>query len=388
MQPSSKTAFTRPELPLRVGFVLHALHVAGAEMLTVEIIHRLGDGLAPVVFCLDAVGELGQQLQKEGVPVVCLERRPGRDWGVARRLAGAVRERRIEVLHAHQYTPFFYAALARVLTGMSPRLILTEHGRHDPDPIRPLRRAANRLVLDRLADAVTAVSAFSGGRLRDVDGFAGKRIAVIENGIDVSRYAAVPDRTALRRRLGFSPERRYVAHVARCHPVKDQTTLIDAFREVAAARADVDLLLAGDGPLRPDLEAQARQLGIADRVRFLGVRRDVPDLLRAADVFVLTSRSEAASLTLLEAMAARLPVVVTNVGGNPEMVRDGKEGILVPRSDPRAVAQALLRLLDDPVEATRLGHAGAARVCTDYRIERTVDRYFQLYRSLVPRVQG
>jgi glycosyltransferase involved in cell wall biosynthesis len=355
-------------------------------MLTMDIIHRLAGRLAPAVFCLDAVGELGRQLQKEGVPVICLDRRPGRDWGVAGRLARAARAQRIEVLHAHQYTPFFYAALAKVLAGTAPRLILTEHGRHDPDPIKPLRRAVNRLVLDPLADAVTAVSAFSADRLRKVDGFAGRRLLVIENGIDLARYDPVSDRAGLRRRLGLAPERRYVVHVARCHPVKDQATLLDAFCEVASARAEVDLLLAGDGPLRPELEAQAGRLGIAGRVQFLGVRRDVPDLLRAADVFVLTSRSEAASLTLLEAMAVGLPVVVTNVGGNPEMVRDGQEGLLVPRGDRPAIAAAVLRLLDEPAEAARLGRAGADRVRRVYRIERTVERYFDLYRSLVPRV--
>src|SRR5437868_182250 len=118
-----------PPAPVRVGFVLHSLGVAGAEMLVVETIRRLAGRLKPVVFCLDEVGELGRRLQAEGVEVLCLGRRPGRDFGVAWRLARESRRRHVEVLHAHQYTPFFYAALARVLSGGSPRLIFTEHGR-------------------------------------------------------------------------------------------------------------------------------------------------------------------------------------------------------------------------------------------------------------------
>jgi glycosyltransferase involved in cell wall biosynthesis len=371
--------------PLRVAFVLHVMQVAGAEVLVAETIRRLGPRIEPTIFCLDAIGALGERLLAQGVPVVALGRKPGRDWMLAWRLACEFRRRRIEVAHAHQYTPFFYAALARSLSLRPPRIILTEHGRHYPDIVSPLRRAANRLVFDHLADAVNACCAFSGRALGRVDGFSGQRIEVIENGIDVERYAAATDRAALRNVLGLDPARRYLATVARFHPVKDHATLLRAFATVAAARSDVDLLLAGDGPLRADLEQQVRVSGIDGRVRFLGVRSDVPALLQAVDVFVLTSVSEAASLTVLEAMASRLPVVVTAVGGNPEMVRHGVEGLLVPRGDAAGVAAALLRVLDDPTSAATMGAAGRARVEERYQLNRTVGNYWRLYRRLCAR---
>jgi glycosyltransferase involved in cell wall biosynthesis len=359
------------------------MQVAGAEMLVAETIRRLGDQILPTVFCLDAIGPLGEHLRSEGLAeVVCLGRRPGRDWRVVWRMARELRDRGIEVVHAHQYTPFFYAALARVLAGGSPRIILTEHGRHYPDVVSPRRRMANRLVFDRLADAVNAVCGFSAASLARVDGFSARRIEIIENGIDLTRYATQPDRNGLRRRLGLDPARRYVVSVGRCHPVKDQAMLLHAFAWVARARPDVDLLIAGDGPLRTDLEMLAGRLGVEGRVRFLGVRPDVPDILQAADVFALTSVSEAASLTLLEAMASGLPVVVTAVGGNPEIVREGREGFLVPRGDAPAAAAALLRLLDDPAVAIALGNAGRARVADRYRLEQTVASYGRLYRRL------
>jgi glycosyltransferase involved in cell wall biosynthesis len=374
---------------VRVSFVVHVMQVAGAEMLVAETIRRLHGQILPTVFCLDAVGPLGERLRTEGLAdVVCLGRRPGRDWRVAWRMARELRDRGIEVIHAHQYTPFFYAALARVLAGGMPRLILTEHGRHYPDVVSPRRRMLNRLVLDRLAHAVNAVCGFSAASLTRMDGFSAERIEVIENGIDLARYNPAADRPGLRRRLGLDPARRYVANVARCHPVKDQAMLLNAFAQVAGTCPDVDLLIVGDGPLRPDLERLAGRLGLAGRVLFLGVRSDVPDILQAADVFALTSVSEAASLTLLEAMASGLPVVVTAVGGNPEIVREGHEGLLVPRGDAPAAATALLRLLDGPAAAAALGAAGRARVAERYRLDQTIAAYERLYRRLGPRRAG
>jgi glycosyltransferase involved in cell wall biosynthesis len=380
---------TPPPPAVRVAFVVHVMQVAGAEVLVRETIHRLGRRIVPTVFCLDAVGAIGEELLGEGVPVVCLNRRGrGRDLGVSVRMAREITRRRVEVVHAHQYTPFFYAALAKPLTGFRFRLIQTEHGRHYPDVVKPLRRAANRLVLDPLADAVNACCEFSGRALSRVDGFRGDRIGVIDNGIDLRTYGPAPDRAALRRRLGLDPARRYVACIARFHPVKDHPMLVRGFAAAARSRPDIDLLLAGDGPDRGKLEALAAELGVADRVRFLGVRKDVPDLLRAADVFALTSVSEAASLTLMEAMACGCPVVVTNVGGNPELVRQGVDGVLVPRGDAAACGKALGDILDDPALAARYGAAGRARARERFDLARTIARYEHLYRTLSGRPAG
>src|SRR5205823_2045115 len=182
--------------PVRVGFVLHVMQVAGAEVLTRELVRRLAGRVTPTILCLDAVGRIGEEMRREGVDLVCLDRKPGKDWGTAVRLAKVAKERGLDLLHAHQYTPFFCAAAAKVLGPRRPRLVLTEHGRHYPDKVSPVRRAVNRLVLDRLADAVTACCRFSADGLSKVDGFAGRRIEVIENGIEVDRYPPAADKPA------------------------------------------------------------------------------------------------------------------------------------------------------------------------------------------------
>ncbi|HEY2784975.1 MAG TPA: glycosyltransferase [Fimbriiglobus sp.] len=373
---------TIPRRPIRVAFVVHAMQVAGVEVLVRETIRRLGPRIVPTVLCLDRVGQIGDELLGEGIDLHCFERKPGRDFGVSRRIAAAVSDRKIDVIHAHQYTPFFYSALAKPFCRPVTKLILTEHGRHFPDVVSPLRRAFNRTVLDRLADAVNACCRFSANALSRVDGFRGNRIRVIENGIPLEPYGPSVDKSELKRTLGLEPIRRYVVHIARHHPVKDQSTLIRGFASATTTLLDVDLVLVGDGPLREELEDLVRSLGVADRVRFVGIQNNVPEWLRAADAFALTSVSEAASLTLLEAMAAGLPVVVTNVGGNPEIVRQEVEGLLVPRGDAPALAEAFGQIFCDPDLAQRLGNAGRRRVNETYRLDRTVDSYFQLYRTL------
>jgi glycosyltransferase involved in cell wall biosynthesis len=261
--------------------------------------------------------------------------------------------------------------------------MFTEHGRHYPDVVSRKRRLLNRLLLAKLADEVNGVCAFSARSLAEKDGFEHRQIDVIENGIDLPTERDSETLSARRARVGLPTDRRYVICVARFHPVKDHATLLRAFARVAASAPDTDLLLAGDGPLRPDLQRQVQELGIAPRVSFLGVRDDVPALLKAADIFALTSVSEAASLTLLEAMGAGLPVVVTDVGGNPEIVRSGVEGVLVPRGDVAAAAHAIESLLHDKHLCVRLGAAARQRVVSAYELDSTIMRYYSRYQAAV-----
>jgi L-malate glycosyltransferase len=378
----------RPSDPVRVAFVLHAMQVAGAEVLVAETIRRLAPAIAPAVLCLDDVGRLGEELRAQGTPVECLNRRPGLDLAVSGKLARQFDRLGIEVVHAHQYTPFFYSALGKVRAAHRVHLMFTEHGRHYPDVVSAKRRILNRLVFSRLADEVNGVCGFSVRSLAEQDGFGGRPMEVIENGIDLDRYRAGADRAQARRALGFDPDRRVIACIARFHPVKDHRTLLAAFASTAAHIPDVDLWLAGDGPLRADLERLAADLRIADRTKFLGVRSDVPALLQASDVFTLTSLSEAASITLLEAMASGLPSVVSNVGGNPDIVADGVHGLLVPRGDAPATALAFDALLADRERASCMGRAARRRVEEHFRLDRTIQKYWQRYAAAAGRLRG
>jgi glycosyltransferase involved in cell wall biosynthesis len=245
------------------------------------------------------------------------------------------------------------AALARV-----PAVVAHEHS------LGPTAPAAGGLLLHRLigrgVDRYVAVSRALADRLRRVYHVPSRKLRVVPNGIAVAQF----ERPA-RPRPRLRP---MVLTVARLDEVKGHQFLLEAARLVPEAT----FVLAGEGPERAGLEAQALRLGVADRVSFMGHRSDVPALLASCDVLVLPSLAESSSLTLLEAMAARKPVIATRVGGIPEIVEDGQTGVLVPPADPPALAAAIRSLLIDRDQAGRLASAGRARVQREFTLEAMV----------------
>ena len=368
-----------------IAQVLHRLYFAGAEVLAADLVRRLSNRYRFLFLCLDSIGPLGELLSGEGFKVADLGRRPGLDWPLAGRARKLLRRHEVSLLHAHQYTPFFYSAVGRGLGG--PPIIFTEHGRHYPDCRKIRRVLANRFLL-RPRDRVTAVGQFVKQTLVDNEGIPAKRIEVIYNGIDPAPFADAnceETRKSVRIELGIDPEQAVALQVARFHPVKDHALSLRAFANAARENPQAVLLLAGDGEEFQEAESTAAALGIDGRVRFLGVRTDVPRLMAAADLFVLSSLSEGVSLTLLEAMAAALPIIATEVGGNGEVVVHGETGLLSPRGDGDALAANLAFLFRDPRRRDAMGRAGRARLLTKFTQQRMHDQYAALYDQMVAR---
>ena len=368
----------------RVAHVLHSMKVAGAEVLVHRLISRYSDEYDFHVFVLDDIGALGEELKGMGIPVTHLKRRPGVDIGMVLRLRKCLTSARVDLVHAHQYTPWFYATLAGAArVRRRPRVLFTEHGRHYPDSRRWKRILFNRVLL-RATDMVVAVSGFVARCLEENEALPSSRVRIVYNGIDPARFGGAQTKVeAVRQSQGLDPDDRVVGLAARMDTVKDHQTLLRAFAALADRVPQVRLVLAGEGPLRPELECLARSLGVKERVRFLGVRRDIPMLMATWDVFALSSLSEGTSVTLLEAMASRLPVVATDVGGNPEIVEDGMTGRLVPRGGVQEMAEALEAVLLNPDLAKRYGAAGRTRVQERFTEASMMSAYQGIYRDLL-----
>ncbi|MEM9020229.1 MAG: glycosyltransferase [Planctomycetota bacterium] len=367
-----------------IAHVLHRLDRAGAEVLAAGLARSLRDRYDFHFYCLDGLGPLAEELIEEGFVVASLGREPGIDRAVARRLRGFIDGRGVSLVHAHQYTPFFYSSLARGFSPIKRRrlpILLTEHGRHYPDEFSAKRVLANKLLRAR-RDRVTAVGGFVMAALVVNEGMRGE---VIYNGIEPSSTGQRPTRRDARQALRLEPDAPVVMQVARLHPVKDHATAVRAFAAVHGELPSARLVLIGDGPERETIEQQARALGLSDAVVFTGVRADVRDLLPAADVFLLSSLSEGISVTLLEAMDAGLPIVATQVGGNREVVEQERTGLLAPRGDHAALGRCLLTLLGDPNTAGEYGQAGRRRLLKRFTQDKMHAGYAAQYESLLAR---
>jgi glycosyltransferase involved in cell wall biosynthesis len=363
--------------------VLHGLWVGGAELLAARFARRLGDRYRFIFACLDELGALGEELRREGFPVHVLGRRPGADFACMLRLAGLLRRERVELLHAHQYTPFFYALAARLLWRRAPVLFM-EHGRHQPDYPRRKRLLANRLLLER-RDRVVAVGQAVRQALIQNEGIPAERIAVIYNGIDLAPSGnGVPDRQAVRREMEVSASDLVILQVARLDYLKDHATAVRTLEHVVRVRPDARLVLVGEGPELAKTRQLVLDRGLQSQVRFLGLRKDVARLLAASDLFLLTSVSEGIPLTVIEAMAAGLPVVATRVGGLSEVVEDGRTGLLCPAGDAAALAEALVKIAGQPALYRQLAEAGRDRALTVFSESRMHAGYQELYQEMLP----
>ncbi len=361
---------------LRVLHVAISLNPGGAERLVVDLATRAPGGISATVCCLDGRGAWADDLEARGVRVFHLDRRPGFHPGIGRRIARLAAAERIDVLHAHQYTPFVYSVLAR-LARPRLRLVFTEHGRLADAPPSARRRLANGL-LARAPGRFFAVSDEL-RRFLETEGFPPGRLEVLPNGIDPGPRPDATARAAARRALGLPDDARVVGTAARLDPVKDLPRLVEAFDRVRADLPSARLVVLGDGPERAALEAARARTAAPDAVLLAGHRPDVRALLPGFDLYVNCSTYEGVSLTILEAMAAAVPVVATAVGGTPEVVVDGSTGRLVPARDTAALAGALAGVLADPAAAAALGEAGRARMVERFSFDAMMSMYVQAW---------
>jgi glycosyltransferase involved in cell wall biosynthesis len=211
------------------------------------------------------------------------------------------------------------------------------------------------------------------------EGFPPETVGVIYNGIDPGPLSTPQHREAARRQLGLSPEARVIGTVARLDPVKNLTFLVDAFAEIAADDDLLNLVIVGEGPERHRLARLVEERGLVSRVCLAGHRESPRELLPAFDIYANTSSTEGVSVTILEAMAAGLPVVATAVGGTPEVVIEGETGLLVPSHRVDDLGAAMERLKGDPLLRDRLARAGRERVEAVFSLDRMVTEYKQLY---------
>jgi glycosyltransferase involved in cell wall biosynthesis len=367
--------------PVRVLVLAKGLGRGGTERLIVGAARHLDRSQFELVvaYLLPWKDAFVADIEATGTEVVCLDAPRPTSVAWLPRLRRLVRERAIDVVHTHMPLPAVAARLA--LPGRRPAFVHTEHNMWDR--YRRPTRWANAATYRRNA-RVIAVSDGVAGSIRS-----SVPVEVVVHGTDPSlAVTGEAARAAARADLGVAPDARVVGSVGNFTAKKDQATLLRAVAEVPAADlgggGDAVLVLVGLGPLEGELRALARDLGIAERVVFAGSRDDVFALLPALDVFALSSRFEGLPIALLEAMASGVAPVATRVGGIPEVINDGRDGVLVDPGDPTGLAAALTRVLGDDDERARIGACARARA-GDFDLVHAVRRAEEIYRQALGR---
>jgi len=352
-----------PARPILVHIV-PSLKVGGQEMLLHRLAVRQRRTWDVHVVCLDELGPLAVKLQQSGAAVHHLGGLTLRPWQKLDRLVRLLRRLRPTIVHTHNPASHLYAVLAHAL--VRPRaLVHTRHGQQRmlPASLAPL---VNRLSA-RWTAATIAVSEDVATMVQRLEGFPAAKCVVLRNGVDISTY-----------RPAHGPLHDAIM-VGRLDALKDHATALRAAAAVVARHPNFRLRIVGDGDERDRLLALRAELGLERYVELMGTRSDIPALLAESGMFVISSVSEGVPLALLEAMASRLPIVTTRVGGIPEVMGSTGAGVLVPPSDPGALADGICGVIEAPATARRLADEGWRIVTSGFTLDRLAERYEDIY---------
>jgi glycosyltransferase involved in cell wall biosynthesis len=379
--------------------VITTTDFGGTENFVEHLVSGLDRGrFAPIVCSLCPPGRAGQRIAGAGIPVETLgmagRPRPPQLVAGAWRLARLIDRRQVALVHALLYRANVVAAAACRLVRRRPVLVW---GQHSQIATSEGWLAATAARWTRpLADRIVAVAEAVKDSLAETERIPRERIAVIGNGVDAERFKpAMPAGNggggtgtaagrALRARLGLDPQALVVGAVGRLAPEKGLSFLIEALAALRRARnLPLALVLVGDGPERPILERQVERLRLSDQIRFLGFQRQLETIYPAFDVLAMPSLEEASPMALLEAMACGCPVVASAVGGVPEILAQGRCGLLVEPAAPPALARSLAQLAANPALRHRLATEARARILAAYDLPAMIRRHEELYLSLL-----
>lgn len=363
---------------INVMQIVYSLDVGGRENVVVNLANRLNpDIFNSFVCCLKSGGAFTAMI-KESVRLFETDKS-----GIALLfyLVSLLKKEKIAVVHTHNWGTLCEGGLSAKLAGV-PVIIHQEHG----TLVKMINVKKRRILLQKyffrfIDDHIIAVSDELREAMSASIGIDKEKIKRILNGVEINCFDIKTRKDEKKKELFINDNDSIIGTVGRLAPIKDQKTLIYAFAKVIKHIPNVKLVIVGDGESRIELEDIASSLQLNESVRFLGMRFDIPELLAIMDLFVLPSLHEGISITLLEAMASRLPVIATNVGGNPEVVLNGKTGILVPHSNPEALAKEIIALLKDEQTRKNYGIYGQQVVQKNFSLEEMVNNHEELYIS-------
>ncbi|MCX6357297.1 MAG: glycosyltransferase, partial [Candidatus Aureabacteria bacterium] len=320
-------------------------------------------------------GALEGALRGGGIPLILLRKHARYDPTFLPRLAVLLRRLRPHIVHTHLFTADSWGRVASLIARVPVVVSSLQSVDLWLSPFQLMVERLTAVAAGRLIAVSREVAEFYATRVR----IPARKLTVVYNGIDVSCFPAAVSVGAKRRELGVPPDAVLVGVAARLEAQKNLGVWLRAAAIVAKRRSDAHFVIAGDGSERARLESLMKTLGLSGRVHFLGVRRDIEEIIAACDLMAFSSRFEGLSLAVLESMASGKAVAATRIGGNCEIIEDGVSGLLVEPGDPGALADACCRLLSDERERRAMGEAARRRIGERFTVERMVSETTRIY---------
>ena len=353
------------------------MRIGGTEMVIKNIIQgSASESLIHSIYCIEEpLGPWGQELQQNGIQITSCNRQPGFDTNLISAIRKHIKQHKIDVLHCHQYTPWIYGCIAAMFT--STKVIFTEHGRFYPDFGTWKRKLVNP-ILCKFTDAITSISAATKQALVVHENISSGRIEVIYNGIE-NVLVEGTNLSELRSELSIEDNDFVFGTIARLDPIKNHRLMLAAFAEVVKDINNCKLIIVGDGDERKNIETWIDELQLNGKVILTGYDPKPAKYLAMFDIYLLSSLSEGTSMTLLEAMSLGKASVVTDAGGNPEIIRNEYNGYVTPNDQVKPFALAMKALITDNNLKATFGKNAQTRFNQEFSLSQMCRQFKELY---------
>ena len=373
------------EKKIHIVHILNSLGTGGMENGVVNLINNMNhEKYKNSIVTLSDIWSLKNRIIQNDVGFFEIKKKGKVDFSLSLKLLKLLKDIKPDVVHTRNWGTLLDGFLAAKMANV-PIII---HGIHGKDFRNYKKEKHKRIYIQRFVFALVDRLIILSEQLRKEYVKSGEligkdnKITIINNGVDLKKFESNIAKNNKKLEIGLQKNDFVIGNVARLDPIKDHQTLIKAFSEVCESIKNSKLLLVGSGPLLPMLQNLTKLYNVREKTRFLGSRQDIPELLNIMDIYVQSSLYEGMSNTILEAMASKIPVIATDVGGTPDIIIDNETGILIPSGDANALANSIL-LLSNKDLAQKMGESGYERVKKIFSIEKMVASYENLYEKLV-----
>jgi glycosyltransferase involved in cell wall biosynthesis len=371
---------------ISVMHITYDMRIGGTEMVIKSIIEGSDHSLLEMsIFCIESpFGPFADDLIANGIAIQGHARQPGFDLGLIKAIRQHIKNNNIDIIHCHQYTPYNYGVFAAMLS--KTKVIFTEHGRFYPDTSSWKRKLVNP-ILHYFTAATTAISAATKDALVEYENIPRKGIDIVYNGIAPISFEPT-EVSRLKQQYRITDKELCLGTIARFDPIKNHSMMLHAFKLVLDNGVAAKLVIVGDGEERQNIENTIKDLCLEQSVILTGYESKPQNLLAMMDVYLLSSLSEGTSMTLLEAMSIGKPCVVTDAGGNPEIIEHEQVGLVTPNDNAAAFAQAIINLADNPAMMKGFGAEAKKRFERSFSLKNMNQAYQKLYLASAPRLNG